>query len=199
MAGLMPRRTHHPPAREGWRRLLPGNIRARVVLVALAPLVPVLLLLLGSALSRLLTMDNAAVRENQQAARAVATAFTAYVQDLRRQEVIIGTAIATRGQPNWGWTNRLLTTSVSQHPALRNMSWLSPQGSVLASSVPSAIGTDVRRAAPIGQLLAGQTWIVSPVLPGPISRTESVEMAYAVRTSTGQLLGMLSAEVNPDK
>lgn len=199
MAGPQRRHTSDPPDRGWWRRLLPRNIRGRIVLVALVALAPVWLLVLGSALTRLFTVGNNALRENREGARVVAGNVEGYVQDIRRQAVLIGTAIGTRGQPNWGWTNRLLTTSADQNPTLRNLSWISSQGLVLASSVPAARGTVISGNAPLQQLRAGGTWGVSDLLPvAPISRTVSIVMAYAVREDTGQLLGIVLAEVNPD-
>lgn len=199
MAGPMNRRKRNPPNRDWWRRQLPKDIRARILLVALATLLPLLLLVVGSAFVRLFTVGSNAQRQNQQAARAVATSFDRYVQDIRHQQVVIGTAIGTRGAPNWGWTNRLLATAVNQNPSLRNMSWLSPQGRILASSAPVTVGTNLSGSDPIRQLLAGQPWIVSDLMPtGPISQTLSMVLATAIRGSTGQLLGILAAEVDPD-
>lgn len=225
MAGSMNRHTPDPPDDSWWRRLhtsairawgflvallplaifwcrrlLPRTLRERILVLALVPLAPLVLLVLGSVMFHLFTVGNTVLNENQQTAHVLATAFDDYVQDIQRQEMLISTAIATRGQPNWGWTNRLLATSVSQNPTVRTMAWISPQGRILASSVPIAVGTDIRGNAPLPQLLAGGTWVVSDLLPsGPISRTMSVVMATAERVNTGQLRGILLAEIDPDK
>jgi PAS domain-containing protein len=198
MAGARSRYTPERPALGWGRHLLPRRLRARILLVALVALLPVGLLVVGRALARLVTIGETARRDNQVAAQGGARAVARYVEEIRQQAVILGAAIGTR-QPNWGWTNRLLATSATQNPALRNVSWISSQGLVLASSAPAALGAVIGEDASIRSLRAGRSWVISDLLPaGPISRSVSIVLASATRTSGGDLLGILVAEVNPD-
>jgi len=188
-----------PSTRGRWRRLLPNGIRARILFVVLLALIPLLVLLIGNSLARLFMVDQTALDENQQAARAAAAAFAAYVQDIRHQEVAIGTAIGIRNAPNWGWTDRLLAIDARQNPSFYNISWVLPALHVQASSAHATVGTDESGIAPISRLRAGGTWTSSDLLPAvPIAKSIGLIMAYAVRGDGGQLLGILVAEINPD-
>jgi PAS domain-containing protein len=181
MAGLM-----HQHAREGWARLLPPDLRRRVLLIALVPLVPFVLLLIGDAVWRASTTGADALRTNRQTARRLVERVDGYMADLRRQSHTLATAIGTRGQPNWGWTNRLLTDTAADNPTLRSLSWVSSYGSVPASSRRAAIGTTVR--PPVAQ-----PWAVSDLQPaGPISGAVSLVATYALQ-------GSLVAEIDPDR
>jgi len=192
MAGFTNRDAPDPPWHGWWMRWLPRDIPSRIFLVALLALLPWALLLLGNSLAR----RNAALRGNREAVRIVAAAFDSFTQDIRRQETIIGTAIGTRGAPNWGWTVGLLQTSVNQHPSVRNMNWVSPQGHVLASSVSRSFMPDISGSSPVQQLIAGDTWVISNLLPSaPVSNRPTIVIAGATRTDAG-LRGMVVTELD---
>lgn len=192
MAGFVNRHAPDPPWHGWWLRWLPRDIRSRIFLVALLALLPWALLLLGNAFAR----RNTALRGNREAVHIVASAFDAYSQSIRRQETVIGTAIGTRGAPNWGWTNRLLAASAGQNPSVRNMSWVSPQGRVLASSVSPSFKPLVNGSGPVRQIIAGDSWVISDLLPSaPVSNRPAIVMASATRTDAG-LRGMVVIELD---
>ena len=190
------------PARQSsWiLRLLPEGIRARLFLLIALALVPVLVLQGWVYYGRYAARRNEAMQTEREVAQGVATTFTSYLNDVRRQLNTAGQAIITFDPYTDAKAEYLLGTVMRQHPTLRNVSWVSPEGLVLASGLPPLVGHDLSGRDYFQQILAGQSWALGDLMPmGNITESPIFIIASAIHDGRGVFRGMVQAAIEPTR
>ncbi len=179
---------------------VPDSLRGRVLFLLLVVLVPVLLAH-GGAYYRFFQLHrNAQLDESLQVARAVGTAWDIYVSDLIRQEFALGLAIrhlsAGREQ-----SSSLLSQIKDGYPAVHSLSWIGPQGQVIASTEPLTVGTDISNLPYFQTILEGRQWEVTGLLANDAQalQTPVLYVARGIHASNGSLEGIVSAAIDPDR
>ena len=162
----------------------------------LTVLVPLLMVQAGIYYSWFQTRREEELQANLELARAVATNFDAYVRDILSQELAIGIAFSSPGSTPEE-QRRLLVESARQDPAIRDYSWVSPKGVIVASSNQEAVGFDVGSRPYFQETAGGREWVVSDLMAGGVSGQPTFAIGRAARDEKGALQGMVLASVDP--
>ena len=184
------------------RRFFPTTLRGILVLQALLVLVPVLLVQTGIYYNWFLVRRQIALEANLEVARAVAMAFDEYLHDIRRQEFAIGEALTPEIPPFEVSTQNathMLVRTAAQYPAIVALSWLTPDGKVMASSNPLAVGTVARDQPYSRELLSGREWVVADLERTRRASGEVFSVAQVIRDLQGGFRGVVVAELAADR
>lgn len=179
-------------------RLLPGSIRTRFVLLLVVTLVPMLALLSWIHTQRYQTRKAQELQANLEVARAVALSFQRFLDDVSRQEMVLGGALMALGTFSNEVANRLLAESAEQYPAVETFHWVSPEGRVLASSSPGMVGEDMTQSPYFSMVSAGET-LVGDLRPGQKTGEWWFTIRRGIAGPNGQLGGIVSARIAPER
>lgn len=173
------------------RRLL-----LRLVLVVLVPL------LLAQAgiytawyYSRLVIEDHATV----DSAEMTAVLFDDFVNDVRRQEIAIGEALAGLHPYTSKQAHEYLVRNDLEYPAVHSWNWVAPDGKIIESSNHQAVNRSVADRDYFRKLAEGRRlWVISDLLTDRVSGKLSCVVASRVEEN-GKTVNVVSAVVNIDK
>ena len=176
----------------------PRGIQLRLVMLLLAVLIPILGIQALIYYDRFQSRKADEFKANLEVARAVANAFEVYVEDVLHQEVAIGfTASASPSLSPTDFT-RLLQESARNIPAVRDFFWFSPQGRILLSSTPEAVGMDGSDRDWFKKIAAGKEWVVSDLLKSKLTGKPTFAICRGYRDENGVLLGLVVAVIIPE-
>jgi signal transduction histidine kinase len=179
-------------------RWLPPGIGARLLLLIALALLPMLLLLAWVYYQRYEVRRDQALQTELEVAQGVATIFDTYVTDIRREAFVVGQAIVIYGEDERARANRLLTVTAGQYATVTSMQWVSPQGRIIASSVPGSIGTNLGDRPYFQSILAGDEWAISDLLPqGRVTGQPAFVIAHSIRGEAGALQGVVVVGIDP--
>jgi len=175
-----------------------SNIRRALLLLILAVLLPVLGLLVFTFVAQLHNAFDNEMQHDLALARAVGEAFEEHVRDIARQELTAGTALASLESFTAPQANQYLKTAAAGFASVSSMEWLTAEGTVIASSNPSAGGPDPRSQPWFREVLAdpGRPFVVSDLSPGQSAGDFGVTVARGIRDANGKLLGVMAARVD---
>ncbi len=178
-------------------RLAPRTVPGTLVLLLVVVLAPTLAVIGGIYYSWYQTRRNSELQANLELARSVGRTFTDYTQDVFHQDAAIGFSF-TQPQPlTTAQAQQLLQSSAKEYPSVREFVWVSPQGRIVASSDPRAIGTGVSDRPYFQQIAAGKSEVVSDLFIGRVSGEPTFTIARAIRDGSGNLQGIAAAAVDP--
>ena len=136
---------------------------------------------------------NGQLNERAEVAQSVSRTVQTYVLGVRHQAEAAGTALLDM-EPG-ETANALLDTIGRQSASVGFMHWVNPEGAVIASSIPAAVGTSVTRQPWFEVVKAGKPWTASDLLvtPGGIQAPAFVVACRITRD--GRMRGVVVAEV----
>lgn len=175
------------------------SLRNKLYLLLLTVLVPVLLIQANYSYNRYQARRTNELQANLEVARAVAETFDEFVRSILHQELAIGTNLTMpQPMPN-PEVKRILQINQAEHPAIRDISWINPEGRVVASSLDRLVGLDVGDRAHIREILAGREWVLSNLLLSRSTGQPIFIVSRGVRNREDKLLGIVSVSVVADK
>lgn len=186
---------------EGWvARILPRQIKARLFLLVALMLLPLLLLMGWSYHQRYETRRLFSLQTELEVAQGIATTFAAFVDGIQQKNLAIGHSIIALAHNNKLQITELLQNAVGNFPTIRNLSWVSPEGVVLASSMPEAVGKSLLARPYFQQLRAGAKWSIGNLsLTGAFVKTPTVAIASGIRDKQGVLQGAVVSGIEPTR
>ncbi|MCL5097680.1 MAG: hypothetical protein M1608_09160, partial [Candidatus Omnitrophica bacterium] len=110
------------------------KLKQLLMFLVFAVLLPVFLVQLGVFYRWYHWRLTEEMQANLELARTEALAFEGYVEDIGRQELIIGEAMANLKTYDTAAASRFLKMSASKRQAIRAVYWAAPDGRILASS-----------------------------------------------------------------
>jgi hypothetical protein len=131
-----------------------ATIRGRLYLLALLALAPLLAMFGHAAFAVHRVRQESELAANLELARATAAAFSAFIDDVSRTALPLGEAFAAEHMAADEAT-ALLAKTAAAYVAIREFSWASPSGEILASSNPRSVGSDVSDRSYQLRILAG--------------------------------------------
>lgn len=186
--------------RRGAGRLLPGGIRQRLFLLVVLVAAPILILEVWLYSQRHGARREQALQMEREVAEGVAMTFSAYLDGLHRQLDTLGQTILAFSPHTDEKAEYMLKAAVAEHPSVRTMNWVSPEGRILASNLAEGVGKDLSVRSYFQQIQAGLSWAVGDLTEeGAILDTPTVAMGAAVRDETGRLLGVVVASLEPTR
>lgn len=191
----------HRPRKRAFRltpRELLSGVKIRLSLLILLTLVS-MLALLGWAYYQRYQAERAHVLQAElEVAEGVAATFAAYIRDVQRQGATLGHASAAIGPRRTEEASRLLNAADVQYASVDGIYWTAPDGRILASSLPQAIGTSLGDRPYMRDIVDGKPWVISELLPtGRISGRPVFVIANGIRGQGGQLLGVMVMSIDP--
>jgi PAS domain S-box-containing protein len=138
------------------------------------------------------------VQANLEIARATRAMFGSYVNNLLHVEAALVVGFSRKELINEE-ISRAFKDFEDQSGIVSNLNWLSPQGRVLASSLPNAIGVDISERPHVIAIMNGQDWYISDLFVGKASGKPSFSVLKAVRDGAGNLRGILTAAIGVDR
>lgn len=185
-------------SRQWAAHLLPAGIRQRLFLLISLALFPMLLLLWWGYLERYDTRRAEALQTELEVAKGIANTFAAYVGNIQSQNYAVGEAILTFSPYTRSKAEHLLTFYVNRSPSVRNLSWVSPQGIVLASSEGGLVGQDWSGHSYFEKIKAGWAWTIGDLTRvGRAAQAPTFVIATTIRGPVGMLLGAVVAAIEP--
>ena len=176
------------------------GIRARLFLLIALTLLPTLLLLAWNYTQHYRIRRDQALATELEVAQGVAATFQAYLNDIRLQNHTVGQAILTFERYTEDKATRVLRFAAKQYPTVRNMSWLGPDGRVLASTMPEMVGRNLAERPFFKTIVAGAPWALSDLTPvGEVSQRPTFAVASAIRDESGALRGVVRAGIEPER
>jgi PAS domain S-box-containing protein len=159
-----------------------------------------LLLLWWGYLERYDTHRSGALQTELEVAQGIASTFAAYVDNIRSQNYVVGEAILTFSPYTRSNADRLLTYYADRTLSVRNLSWVSPQGLVLASSEGALVGQDWSGHSYFEEIQTGWAWTIGDLTrAGRVTQAPTFVVATSIRGSIGMLLGAVVAAIEPEK
>jgi signal transduction histidine kinase len=173
------------------------TIRGTLIVLIGIVLAPLLSLSVYEVVGEYRDQRDAEVAASAELARAVASAFDAFVGHVLRTEHAIAVSVALRGRPI-----RELEESLDrvreEYPAIQDMSWADARGVVLASTAPQLVGKSLLGRDYFQDLLEGAAWKVSPLVRSLVDGQPVFVVARAFRSPSGDLQGVVTAAVDAD-
>ncbi|ACL64603.1 PAS/PAC sensor signal transduction histidine kinase [Anaeromyxobacter dehalogenans 2CP-1] len=174
------------------------TIRSRLfLLVGLASLAFVALGALVSVRS-LRARAEAEQLSNLDVARTAAAALRAQIDGVARASAVLGHAL-DGGRILGEDAAHLLSVAVQDSGVVRDLSWVAPDGRVVASSDARLHEVSFADRAELRRLLAGDAVAVGDLVRNPADGAPVVAVATAVRDGAGRLSGALLAAVDPER
>jgi len=180
-------------------RLFPGSVRQSLLLVVLVVLLPLLVVQTGIYVAWFHSRRANEEEANLEAARAMAATFAAFVRDVARQELAIGTALTQPSAVSAEQLHKFLALSADEYPSIRAWHWVSAAGKVLASSEPAAVGRSVAAEPYFRDMFSNrapnQDWGVSDLLEDPAGGQPTFVIARRIVDDKKVVRGIMIAEI----
>lgn len=178
---------------------MPGGIRARLFLLVSLLLLPLVLLLGWVYYQDYETRRSYTQQTELEIAQGIGTTFAAFVDGIRYEELAVGEAIVTFCTGDVIKTTELLRKVAKNYPSVRTLSWVAPDGIVLASNIPEAVGLSFRSRPYFQEIVDGEAWAIGDLSPrGAIVNNPTIVIATALRNS-GTLSGVVVASLEPTR
>ena len=173
------------------------SIRTQLALLCLIIIVPLLAFEAVQIRREYRTLYEHEVQANLEIARAARTAFLTYVNNLLRAEtaIIVGLTQYLHTDDD---ISRALKEYEDKSGLVLNLGWLNPQGRVVASSLPSAIGLDLSDRPHVIAIAQGKDWSIGDLVLGRTTKKPVFAVCRAVRDDSGSLTGILVATVDEE-
>lgn len=181
------------------RRLnfFPGSMRGLLLLLVLLVLLPVLVVQLALYAAWYNTRIETQLQSNLDIARASALAFRAYVDGVLRDEKAIGEALIEFDEHGVRDADEYLRMNAEEYPSIDSLHWINPEGRVVASSEPKAVGLTATDRSYYREIVGGREWVLSDLMESRLDRDVIFIISRAVRNTSGTLLGVVAARVDP--
>ena len=173
------------------------SIQSRLVLLLLSILVPVLVIQAYMYYDSYRTRRASELQSNLEIARAVANTFESFVEDVLHHERVIGLAVTSSQSMTPGDITRLLTSSQGD-VAVRDFTWLNPNGDAVYSGNPAVVGRNYSDRSFIRDIVNGREWTVSELLVSRATGKPVFGISRGIRDEKGKLLGVVVAMIIPE-
>ena len=174
------------------------SVQSRLILLLLFILIPVLAIQAFIYYESYEARRASEIQANLEIARAVAKTFESFIQDVLHQELAIGLAITSSQPMTSNDITRLLGSSQS-NVAIRDFTWMNPNGDAIYSSNPEMVGYNYSERSYYREIVNGREWSVSELIIAKTTGKPTFAISRGIRDSKGTLLGVIFAAVLPDK
>ncbi len=162
-------------------------------------LVPVFLLQVGYLYEGFRSRQANEFRVNLEMAKAVAGTFNVFVRYVLHHELAIGINLTMPQSFSVEQMNHILEANRAALPVIRNFAWVTPQGRIIASSMPGAIGEGIADRPFIRAITEGGEWSVSDLLLSSATGEPVFSISRGIRDGEGKLLGIVICSVRAEK
>lgn len=176
-----------------------NSIRRLLLIRLLIVIVPLLLAQAWIHLRQYHAQIAEVYRTNLEVARAVADTFESFIEEVRHDALALGESFLLPPKLTPDQAELLLRRTADRFESMRSFSWISPEGRVVASSLPALTGRDVSREPWFQEILAGRAWTLSEVSRARAARARTFRVAQSLRDEQGRLLGVVEASLYAER
>jgi PAS domain S-box-containing protein len=177
---------------------LPTGIRARLFLLIALVLLPLSLIMGWIYYERFEVRRSQALQTELEVAQGLAASFTAFVVATHRLSQSLGQTILIVPASEAGIATDILTSTAAQYPAIRNITWTSPEGVAEVSSNPQNVGLDLSSRPYVQQILSGRPWVIADLAPQGITVGRvTLTIAVGIRDQNSELKGIVVTSIEP--
>lgn len=174
------------------------NIRKRLMLLLLIVFIPFLAAQAFTYYKWYEARKAAELQANLEVARTVAVTFDLFVKDVLNTQDVIGRAASSPPPLSKSALRNILARAARESPAYRGISWIGPDGTVLASSI-HAEGINVSGEEYFRKIAEGREWVVSDLHVSKVTGLQIFNISKGIRDADGNLLGVLATSIFPEK
>ena len=181
-------------------RLMRRGIRFQIFLLVTLILLPLTLLLGWIYKERYEVRRNHALQSELEVAQGLAVTFQAYLDGIRKQSLGLGDTITLLSLTDEKKIRQLLSSAAEHSSSVRNVSWVSPKGIVLASSTPSFVGSVLSGKEYFQDIQKGSQLALGDITEkGTITDRPTVAIATGIRDEAGKLKGVVVVAIEPTR
>lgn len=171
------------------------GMRAKLLILVLLILVPLLALQGIGIYGRLTRYRRQELQASHELAQATSAAFLNYLENLWDAQQAMGAAI-TGGLPPTG-IERYLKAQLPAHPTVSGFAWVSPEGIVLESTTAGSRGISCADREHVRRVVAGEDKVVANLVQNRVTGQPTFFVARAIRDGQRRLLGLMVASIHP--
>ncbi|HBZ56789.1 MAG TPA: hypothetical protein DEO88_15410, partial [Syntrophobacteraceae bacterium] len=175
------------------------SVQGNLILLLLLLLIPTILVQAYIYHDRFETRRAKELQANLEVARATASNFESFLQNIVDCELVIGLALTGSEPMSDQDRDRILDQFQATNRELRAVLWLNPRGLTIASSLRTSIGLDVSDRSYYQAVVAGRDWTVSELFLGRVTADPTFVISRGIRNERGELLGVVAAAVASDR
>jgi PAS domain S-box-containing protein len=179
-----------------WSRL---GIRGRLFVLLISVFIPVVAIQMHIYYDTFQHWRDRELQSNLETARAAAGRFDDFVLAVQNQEAAIGVAIVSSVSFPLDDLKRSLDETRSRYAAVTSFSWVGPEGRILQSSDPDAVGIDVGDRPCTQEIYSGRDLTVSGLAVSRLTGRPTFTICRGIRDGSGVLRGTVLAEVLSDR
>jgi PAS domain S-box-containing protein len=178
---------------------LSNTIQGKLLLLLFVTFISMLIIQAIFILDQFRTQRANELQANLEVARAVGGAFEQFVHNIIDQELAIGIHLSSAESLPVEEMNKILKQNAAVHTVLRNFSWVSPQGRVVASSMGSSIGMDIGDCPCIRNILSREDWSLGNLTLSRTTGEPIIPLCRGIGKEDGKLVGIVVAVIFPDR
>ncbi len=174
------------------------TVQNRLILILLCILIPVLAIQAYIYYNNYQDQRQLEFRANLEVARAVSKGFESFVKDVLHQELTLGLALTSSRPMSSKDITRILGSS-RDYVAVRDFTWLNPNGKAVYSSNPDVVGVDYSDRSYFREVVNGREWTVGELVQAKSTNKAVFGITRGIRNEKGTLLGIVLAAILPEK
>lgn len=188
------------PVRKPLARLRRGGIRFQIFLLVSLIILPFAALFGWIYKERYEIRRSYAMQAELEVAQGLASNFNTYLDGIRKQSLSVGHALRILPAAHEGQVRKLLSTAARHSNSINSMSWVSPKGIVLVSSMPVFDGRDLSETPYFRGLSDGRETALGDLIEEEFPAGKVViGIATAIRGNRGELKGVVVVGVEPTR
>jgi PAS domain S-box-containing protein len=173
------------------------SLHGKLVLILLVLIIPTFLIQVYIYHDRFEMRRSEELQTNLEVARATAKTFDAYIQDILNDELLLGLAFTASQPMSAADIKGLLQSAHSALKAVRDLSWVGPEGTFIYSSNPGMIGANHNDQTYFREIADGCEWAVGDLVIARTTGEPVFSVARGFRKDKGDLVGVVVATIIP--
>lgn len=174
------------------------SLWTKLYLLILVVIIPLLILQIVGIVQRYEQTIDSEYHNNQELAKACRATIVQYFQHIWNTELAVGLTITRDDGMSVEEIEEYLKDIAEQHPTIKRMSWISPDGKSIASSYPNFRNVDVSDRAYFQQIQQGNDQVISDLLISRANQNIILPVVRGIRKD-GELLGSVFSVVELDQ
>lgn len=175
------------------------GVKGKLYLLVLTVLIPLIMLQISTISSVYIEKLKNELEANEDYAKAIISSFSNYIEGLWLQEALIGSHFAPYPDLPADKVRRYLQDIQQNQSSFTSLTWLDPEGSVLASLKPELEGKSFADRHYVQKILKGESKVLSNLVIVSAEDEPAIVAAESIKRIDGSVCGILLGEVNMER
>lgn len=174
------------------------RIQSKIFFLILIIIIPIILALSFFYYKELELHKSEELRANIEMARAVGEIFDTFVDDIKHGELIIGLIFTESQSMKAQEKNRILVRFEDDNFPVRAVSFINPEGFIVASSHEAFLEDNVSDYSFFKEIINGKYWAISELIEDKTIGKFIFVISRGIRDEQGKLLGIVASVIDPE-